>query len=313
MKLKRTLGTGKILLYSCGIVIALAGAVWLIVNGVYAVYISGKEPGILWVWSYTQKSVDIVTPWLVMAAAAVIYYRYHKMCSANNVSCTKQTAVFVLMSIFIPTVFAAADLLSAKLVMQPLYGGLVLTGFEEDSSYFLEFVSDYLHALDAGEDISSPYAMSTLLLIFALMAVHYYCFFLAGAYIMQCFRCGRKKTLIYYAATAVLLLLILAYVPDIDKTFNNENMTYFLMFISLLTITAGFLTDPIVFLCVIPSIAAGGVVSIIFSFILMTLFILITVCSIEILGLKQYPSRKHIKRALKSIKKTEVQKNDGQT
>lgn len=182
MKLKRTIGTGKIFLYSCGAVIALAGVIWLIINGVYAVYISGEEPSRRWSWSvYEQTSVDIVTPWLLMAAAVAIYYRYWKMCSANNISCTKQTVVFSLLSVFVSPVFAAADLLAAKLLFERLYGGIVVTQFEDDSRFFLKLISDYVHSLDENVTVlSTPYNMKTMLLLFALMAVYYYCFSLRG-------------------------------------------------------------------------------------------------------------------------------------
>ncbi|MDE7303465.1 MAG: hypothetical protein K2N60_09140 [Oscillospiraceae bacterium] len=304
MNIKRTVGTGKIFLYSCGAVLALAGVVWLIINGVYAVLISGEEPRWTWFHSYTKSSADIITPWLLMAASMAICYRYMKMCRANNVSCTKQAAVFSLLSIFISTLFAAADLLTAKLVLQPLYGGIVITRLEDESSYFWYIITDYMDLFE--EDVPqtlSPYTMNTLLMIFAFMAVYYYCFFLAGCYIMQCFRCGRKKTLIYYAVTAAVGILLMLFISETGGIkLENTTASFILNFPFIVWLTLGFLTNPIVFLYFIPYVADGDrdIDSIVFSFVMMTIFILITVGSTESLGLKQFPSKRKIKKALKS-------------
>lgn len=306
MKLKRTLGTGKIFLYSCGIVIALAGAVWIIVNGAYAVYIAGEEPENGWTSAFEKNSVDIVTPWLLIAVAAVIYYRYSKMCSANNISVYKQTIVFSLMSAFVSAAFAAADLISAKLVFERLYGTIVCTHFEDESQYFFKLIFDYVCSLDENfTEIRSPYTMEIMLLLFALMAVYYYCCFLAGAYVLQCFRCGRKKTLIYYLVSGIAIFWV-------DYSFSHiENGLVVILIMYALIISM--VTNPAVFLYALPMIMAGDRDTFVLDFLVMTAFILITAASTAIIGLKQYPNRKHIKRALKNIKKTEVQSNDGQT
>ena len=297
MKLKRTIGTGKIFLYSCGAVIALAGIIWLIINGVYAVYISGEKPG---KWVKTHESADIVTPWLLMASAMAIYYRYWKMCSANNVSCTKQTGVFSLLAMVISPVFAAADLLAAKLVFERFYGGIVVTHFEDDNRFFLQLISDYVLSLDENvTELSSPYNMKTMLLLFALMAVYYYCFFIAGYYIMQCFRYGRKKTLIYYAVTIIYCIVFVHYEGKFEKLLGDTALAYALVFIAMMLIIAIFLTNPIVFLYALPVITDGDFDLIIVVFIMMTVFIFITIPNIEALGLKQFPNIRKIKKFLK--------------
>lgn len=319
MKLKRTIGTGKIFLYSCGAVIALAGIIWLIINGVYAVYISGEEPSRRWSRVYQQTSVDIVTPWLLMAAAAAIYYRYWKMCSANNVSCTKQTGVFSLLAMVVSPMFAAADLLSAKLVFERLYGGIVLTRFEDDSSFFFELIHDYIYSLDENvTELSSPYNIKTLLLLFTLMAVYYYCFFITGCYIVQCFRYGRKKTLIYYAVTILILIFLVLYAEKIDSAFDNQILTDFLVLFSLWFIIIGAVTNPVIFLVFFPYTTEGDFGLIIFGFVIMSAFILITVPIIESVGKGQFPSKRKIKKILKNynakiIAEREEKINDGQT
>lgn len=316
MKLKRTIGTGKIFLYSCGAVIALAGIIWLIISGVYAVYISGEAPGNCVI---KHESVDIATPWLLMAATMAIYHRYWKMCNANNVSCTKQTGVFSLLSVFVPTAFAAADLLSAKLVFERLYGGIVLTRFEDDSRYFLNLIYDYLLSLDENvTGTSTPYNMKILMLLFTLMAVYYYCFSLSGCYIMQCFRYGRKKTLIYYAVTIIFCIVFVHYEGKFEKLLGDTELAYILIFIAMMLIIAIFLTNSIVFLCALPTITYGDPDLIRVGFIMMTAFILITIASIESFCLKQFPSKRKIKKILKNynakiIAEREEQVNDGQT
>lgn len=316
MKLKRTIGTGKIFLYSCGAVIALAGIIWLIINGIYAVYISGEKPG---KWVRTHESIDIITPWLLMAAAMAIYYRYWKMCSANNVSCTKQTGVFSLLSVIVSAAFAAADLLSAKLVFERLYADMVLTRFENGSTYFERLIRNYIYSLDEGfTEISTPYNMKTLLMLFALMALYYYGFFLAGCYIMQCFRYGRKKTLIYYAVTISLLILLVLCLEKLDIASDNQILTIFLalFFGNLIIIEA--LTNPIMFLIFFPHMTKGDFDSIITGFAYISAFILINVLTIDSIGKWQFPNKKQIKKILKNynekiIAEREEQVNDGQT
>lgn len=301
MNFKRTVGTGKIFLYSCGIVTAAAAAVWLIVNGAYAVYISGKEPRWRWFYSYTESAADIVTPWLLMAAAMAVYYRYWKMCSANNVSCTKQTAMFSLLSVFASAAFAAADLLYAKLVLQPIYGGIIITRLEDESSYFHDIITDYIDLFE--EDIPqtlSPYTMKTLLLIFAFTAVYYYCFFLTGCYIMQCFRYGRKKTLIYYAVTTAILILTGFAIDKFNLEFEESTIAFILSFILYAVIISGFFTNPFIFLYFIPYMTYSKIDYIIGCLIMMTVFILITVAAVEALGLRQFPRKREIKKALKN-------------
>lgn len=302
MKIKRTVGTGKIFLYSCGLIIAFAAAVWLIVNGAYAVYIACEEPSRGWRIAFGQKSVDIVTPWLLAAAAAAVYYRYCKICGANNLSLTKQTGTFALMSIFIPTAFAAADLLSAKLVYEKLCGNIVCTRFEDSKTYFFKLIFNYVYSLD--EDVtvkSSPYTMQIMLLLFALMAVYYYCCFLAGAYIMQCIRCGRKKTLIYYLISVSAIFWGTYSFSDIEAEL--------LIFLIMAALIVSMLTNPAVFLYILPMILAGEEGTFPIDFLVMSAFILITAASIYTLGLKQFPSRRHIKKILKKG----MRKNDGQT
>lgn len=310
MNFKRTVGTGKIFLYSCGIVTALAAAVWLIINGVYAIYISGKEPRWDWFYSYTESTADIVTPWLLMAATMAIYYRYWKMCSANNVSCTKQTAVFSLLSVFVPAAFAAADLLYAKLVLQPLYGGIIITRLEDESYYFHHIINDYIDLFEENvPQTLSPYTMKTLLLIFAFTAVYYYCFFLAGCYIMQCFRYGRKELIIYYSVTTAILILTALILDKLDPVFEDSAIALILLFIFVAAIASGFLTNPFIFLYFIPYLTGSGIDSIIVCLIMLTIFILITVVTIEAIGLGQFPRKRKIKKALKNYN---AQNNHGE-
>lgn len=307
MKIKRTVGACKIFLYSCGTVMALAGVIWLIINGWYAVYFYGEDTS-LWANVHTDSTADVFTPWLLMATAAAAYCRYTKMCCANNISVYKQTAVFSLMSVPVSAAFAAADLLSAKLVMQPLYGGIVQTSIEEKSYYFGDLTVDYIYALEDGiteTPAGSMYPAKVMILLFAVMAVYYYCCFLAGGYVMQCFRCGRKKTLIYYIISGTAVFWV-------DHSFSHIENALLIILIMYALITS-MLTNPAVFLYVLPMIVAGDRDTFALDFLVMTAFILITAASTASLGLKQYPSRKHIKRVLKNIKKTEVQNNDGQT
>lgn len=310
MNFKRTVGTGKIFLYSCGIVTALAAAVWLIINGVYAVYISGKGPKWRWFGSYTESAADIVTPWLLMAAAMAIYYRYWKMCSANNVSCTKQTAMFSLLSVFVPAAFAAADLLYAKLVLQPLYGGIIITRLEDESIYFYHIITDYMDLFEENvPQTLSPYTMKTLLLIFVFMTLYYYSFFLAGCYIMQCFRYGRKELIIYYSVTTAILILTALVLDKLDPVFEDSAIALILLFIFVAAIASGFLTNPFIFLYFIPYLTGSGIDSIIVCLIMLTVFILITVVTIEVIGLGQFPRKREIKKALKNYN---TQNNHGE-
>lgn len=307
MKIKRTIGTGKIFLYSCGAVMALAAFVWLAVNGGYAVYFYGEDTS-LWANVHTEVTADVFTPWL-LAVAMAVYWRYSKMCGANNVSREKQTVIFSLMSAPLSAAFAAADLISAKLVMQPLYGGIVQTRIEENSYYFGDLIRDYVYALDEDSipeiTAGAPYTKEVMILLFALMAVYYYCCFLAGGYIMQCIRCGRKKTLIYYLISGTAIFWV-------DYSFSHiENGLVVILIMYAMIISM--LTNPAVFLYVLPMTAAGDEGTIVPFFLVMTAFILITAASISYIGSKQYPSRRKIKRVLKNTVKTEVQKNDGQT
>lgn len=319
MKLKRTIGTGKIFLYSCGAVIALTGIIWLIINGIYAVYISGENPSNWWRSALEQSPVDIITPWLLMAAAMAIYYRYWKMCNANNVSCTKQTGVFSLLSVFVSAAFAAADLLSTKLVFERLYGGIILTRFEDGNLFFLEIINNYVVSLDENvTEISTPYNMKTLLLLFTLMAVYYYCFFLAGCYIMQCFRYGRKKTLIYYAVTILILIFLILYDEKIDSAVDNQILNAFLALFYLWFVLIGVVTNPVIFLVFFPYTTSGDFYLIIIGFAIMSAFILITVPIIETIGKEQFPSKRKIKKILKKhnekiTAEREEKINDGQT
>lgn len=300
MNIKRTVGTGKIFWYSCGAVLALAGIVWLIINGIYAGYISGEEPRWTWFYSYTKSSADIVTPWLLMAASITICCRYMKVCSANNVSCTKQTAIFSLLSVFVSTVFAAADLLTAKLVFQPLYGGIVITRFEDESSYFWYVIRDYMDLFE--EDVPqtlSPYTMNTLLMIFAFMVVYYYCFFLAGCYIARCFRYGGKKIRIYYVVMTVLGIIALFAAPEMESgTDTASSIT--LMIFSVIVIVVNFLTNPVIFLYAFPYLIGGIIETIIVDFIIMAVFISVTILCIAILGSEQFPRKKHIRKILQN-------------
>ncbi|MDE6599247.1 MAG: hypothetical protein K2K34_04115 [Oscillospiraceae bacterium] len=300
MNIKRTVGTGKIFWYSCGIVIALAGIVWLIINGIYAVLISGEEPKWTWFYSYTKSSADIVTPWLLMAVSMAICYRYMKMCSANNISCTKQTAIFSLLSVFVSTVFAAADLLFAKLVFQPLYGGIVITRFEDESYYFHYIINDYMRSFE--EDVPqtlSPYTMNTLMLIFVFMVVYYYCFFLAGCYIARCFRYGGKKIRIYYVVMTVLGIIALFADSEMESGIDTAS-GIILMIFSVIVIVVNFLTNPVIFLYAFPYFIGGELETIIVDFIIMAVFIFITLLCIAILGSEQFPRKKQIRKILQN-------------
>lgn len=295
MKLKRTIGTGKIFLYSCGLPVTLAGIVWLIINAAYAIYISGKELRWSWFYSYTKSAADIVTPWLLTSAAIAIYYRYWKMCSANNVSCTGQTAMLSLMSIFVSAAFAAADLLAAKLVMQPLYGGIIITQFEDDSTYFGRIICNYVQSLSAdAASIGSPYTINTLLMLFTIMTVYYYCFFLVGCYIMKCFSCRKRKLLIYYAVTFAFTFLTAFFFSNIESEFSIF-LAMTVICIDLLIL----LTNPVVFSFALPIIISVDEDTILLGSLIMSAFILITISCIEVLGLEQLPNRKRVRKELK--------------
>lgn len=305
MNIKRTIGTGKIFLYSCGAVIALAAVVWLIINGIFAVYLSGKEPS-SWRIYYNHVSSDVLTPWLLMAAAGVIFYRYCKMCSANSISGTKQTIVLTLLPGFIPMTFAAADLLFTKLVLQRLYGGVVYTSFENDNYYFSEMVSEYADSLgETVPEIYSPYTMKTLLLIFAVTAVYYYCFFITGCYIAQCLKCGRRKLLMYYAVTIFIEIALLNYSSEAEWLFEKTAPSV-LIIISLLMVVLIFvilLSNPIVFLfafCFLSKDSVGTIIAIILWFIIAAFYNLTMVSYIEMLHKEQFPKKKQIKKALEN-------------
>lgn len=304
MNLKRTIGTGKIFLYSCGAVIALAAIIWLIVNGIFAVYLSGAE-SFSWRIYYDNASSDVVTPWLLMAAAGAIFYRYCKMCSANNISGTKQIVVFVLLSLLIPIAFAAVDLLFTKLVLQRVYGGVVFTNIENDNGYFRTIVREYSRSLgDEVPEIYSPYPMNTLLLIFAFMTLYYYCFFITGCYMVQCFRYGRRKTLIYYAVTILIEVILVNYFSEKAEWLLDYNPPpSVLMIIALLilvTILVIFISNPIVFLNVFLILSKGNMGTIIIGFIMAAFYIFITSPSIEAIHLSQFPKKKRIRKALEN-------------
>ena len=293
MNIKRTVGTGKIFCYSCGVVLALVGVVWLIINGVYAVYISGEEPDWDILYRYTSAA-DIATPWLLMAASMAICYRYMKMCSANNISYAKQTVVFSLLSVFISTLFAAADLLFAKFVLQPLYGGIIVTRFEKESTYFKSII--YYYVWSFGEDIPqtiSPYTMNTMLLLFALMAVYYYCFFLAGCYIVWCFRHGGKKIHIYYVVITVLGIIAIFAGSEWGSLIDTAWDILLALFVVVI-IVVNVLTNPVIFLYAFPYLVLGDFETIIVVFIIMAVFVFITVLSIKILGSEQFPRKKQL-------------------
>lgn len=300
MNIKRTVGTGKIFWYSCGAVIALAGVVWLLINGIYAVYISGEEPEWDWYYDYTKTAADIVTPWLLMAASIAISYRCMKMCSANNVSYKKQMAVFSLLSVFVSTAFAAADLLFAKLVLQPLYGGIVTTRFEDESFYFWRIITDYVRSFE--EDVPqtiSPYTMNTLLLIFAFMIVYYYCFFLAGCYIVRCFKYGGKKIRIYYVVMTVLGIIALFVYSGMESGTDTDSSISLMLFSVIITVV-NFLTNPVIFLYAFPYLIGGKLETIIVDFIIMAVFIFVTILGIAILGSEQFPRKKQIRKILQN-------------
>lgn len=245
-----------------------------------------------------------------MAAAMAVYYRYWKMCSANNVSCTKQTAVFSLLSVFVPAAFAAADLLYAKLILQPLYGGIIITRLEDESTYFHHIIDDYIYLFEENiPQTLSPYTMKTLLLIFAFTAVYYYCFFLAGCYIIQCFRYGRKELIIYYSVTTAILILTALILDKLNPVFEDSAIALILLFIFVAAIASGFLTNPFIFLYFIPYLTGSGIDSIIVCLIMLAVFILITVVTIEAIGLEQFPGKRKIKKALKNYN---AQNNHGE-
>lgn len=299
MKQKRTVGTGKIYLYSCGAVIALAGIIWLAVNGAYAIYISGDKFRGSW---FTVESADSLTPWLLMAAAMAVYYRYLKMCEANNVSSAKQAGVFSLMSVIVPPVFAAADLLAAKAVFERVCGSIIWTQFEKNCLLFYDIIHDYYWVSldDSVTEIRSPYTFKIMLLLFAVMAVYYYCFFITGYYIMQCLRYGRKKRLIYYAVPIVIMLFCSLFGEKIESAYENGILSDYLVLIFLLLMLILFVTNPIILLISFRFLMLDDFSTTILGFVIMSVYILVTASTASGIGKKQFPCRRRQFEILKN-------------
>ena len=292
---KRLIGTGKIFLYSCSAAAGLAGIVWLLINSIFAVYFASKKAGSL--GYYTGFTTDTATPWLLMAVSIVTYYRYWKICSANNVSGIRQALVFPFVSLVVSTAFAAADLIFTKLVMQMLYGGIVCTGFESDSSYFEGIIHKYLISIEGVPAIYSPYTMKDLLLLFAIMTIYYYCFFIAGGYIMQCLRYIRKITVIYNVSMITLLIIM---VCTIFKVIEYDNAAYSVERILAWITLAIIFSNPVTFLFIVPYTSKGGVSDIKIYFILLSIFILFVILFTAFLSRLRFPGKGRIKIALEN-------------
>ena len=295
MNSKRLIGTGKIFLYSCGAVIGVAGIIWLIINCIPAVYFARRKPGFL--GYYTEVRTDVITPWLLMAVSIVTYYRYWKICSANNVSGIKQTLVFSFISLFVSSVFAAADFIFTKFIMQMIYGGIVCTRFENDCPYFKEIIREYIKSIEGDPEIYSPYGVKNLLLIFAMMAIYYYCFFIAGSLVMQCLRYIRKVTVIYNIVTVVLLISL---VCVIIKTIENDDLFHSIERVLVWTTFAVVFSNPFTFLFIAPYTSRGSIYDIIFYFIILAVFIFIVILFSAILSRFQSPGKRRIKNALEN-------------
>lgn len=292
---KRLIGTGKIFLYSCGAAAGLAGIVWLLMNSIFAVYFAGKKAGSL--GYYTGGTADVITPWLLMAVSMVTYYRYWKICSANNVSGIRQAMVFPFVSLVVSAAFAAADLIFTKLIMQMLYGGIVCTRFESDSSYFEGIIHKYMISIEGVPVIYSPYTVKNLLLIFAMMTMYYYSFFIAGSFVMQCLRYIRKVTVIYNVVT---ILLLISLVCVIIKTIENDNLFYSIERALMWAMAAVTFSNPFTFLFVAPYISRGSISDIRIYFIILAIFIFAVILFSAILSKFQFPGKRRIKIALEN-------------
>ncbi|MCH5348107.1 MAG: hypothetical protein J1E40_02185 [Oscillospiraceae bacterium] len=299
MNSKRLIGTEKIFLYSCGEIIGIAAIVWLIINSMFSLYFAINNAGYL--GNYTVATADVITPWLLMVTSMFIYYRYWKICNANNVSGIKQALVFPFMSVFISIAFAAGDMLFTKLIMQTFYGGIVCTRFEYESSYFLGIIHKYIISLESEPEIYSPYTIQNLLLIFAIMTIYYYCCFIAGCYIMQCFRYVRKMSFLYYALTFTLLILLIYALSKVGEMFGYiTDMYYYLKRVLLLALFTDMSLNPITFLFIAPYIAKGEISDLYIYFIILLIFIFIVILFIALLSKCQFPMKRHIKKALEN-------------
>lgn len=318
MNNKRFIGTVKIFLYYGGVVLVVAGIIWFIINGAFAVYLFSIRQGI-----YHGGTYDILTPGIIMAASMAVYYRYRKMCFANNVSGKMQIGIFYFLSLLCSAMFAGADLLFTKLVLQRICGGIVRTRLEMRSNYLSSLVFDYTRMFDEIPVSGSPYSTGIMLLIFAAMTLYYYCFWVIGSYFMCCFLCQKRKRLVYIGITTILVPVMLIYEYDIECVISsisyNTQLDFVLMYILSEIIFVGILSDPILFLFIIPELYSEAIwykdfssfISYIFVFAVFAFVMLL--CTVLIDKVKS-PGRRKIKRAIddyyKDIRNKKENKNE---
>ncbi|MCH5194215.1 MAG: hypothetical protein J1F11_09655 [Oscillospiraceae bacterium] len=298
---KRLIGTGNIFLQSCGAVIVLAAAVWFIINGAFAVYLFSIFQGI-----YDECTYDIFTPLIIMPASMAVYYRYRKMCSANNVSGKMQTGIFSFLSLLCSAMFAGADLMFAEIVMQRPYIAFSRLKIETGSPYLSKLINACKDMFDSLPKNGFSSSSEIMLLTFIAVTLYYYCFWVTGSYFMHSFVCNKRKRLIYTAIMTMLVPVLLSnnkIEAAIELGYNNDYIVSVLKTALALIILAGFLTDPLLILFgalgfLYYAIGYKSAGPLIFDIFIFAAFALIMILCTGFIDKIWSPGRRKIKKAI---------------
>lgn len=271
VKIKRSMGVCRIFLISCGIAAAGAAILWLIMGIVCAFRILTIPENIRGI-GWSGSASDTATPWIMLGAGMVTYHRFSKICTANSVSTSKQTACLAGMSFVFSAAFACADLAFVKGVLGRLYGGLVFMFFEDGGGFFREYTLDKIDmpGITAAE---LTYPGWVTLLLLTVTAVYYYTFFLAGCYICGCIDSGRTKRSVFYLVTAFFGALFFSSVGGSGASIIID----LYMALSLTSLIAGIFTSPAVAAYWIARVSPFTG----YYFILAIIFINVTIVSIH--------------------------------
>lgn len=302
MNSKRLVGTGKIFLHSGGVVLIVAGIIWLIINGAFAVYLFSIRYG-----RYHDGTYDILTPWIIMAASMAVYYRYQKMCSANNVSGRMQIGIFSFLSLFCSAMFAAADLLFAEIVMQRPYSAVTRFKIEVGSPYLSKLINTFKDMFDSLPQNGSSSSSGIMLLTFIAVTLYYYCFWVTGSYFMCCFVCQKRKRLIYIGIMTMLVPVLLSnnnkIGPAIELGYNSEWIITALKSALALIILIGFLTDPVLIMFSVlgflyRAIGYKSADPLVFNIFVFAVFASVMLIFTGLIDKVQSPGRRKIKSAI---------------
>lgn len=300
MNSKRLIGTEKIFMHSGGVAILLAVIVWLLINGAFTVYMSDK-------WDYHGGTYDILTPGIFMAISMAIYYRYWKMCAANNALGKIHIRTYSFLSVFFSAMFAAADLRLAEFFLQTPYKAITRMKIEIGSTYLSKLINAYKDMLDSLSKSDPQYLSEIMLLVFISVTLCYYCFWMIGSYFMRCFIYQKRKRLIYTGIMTMLVPVLMSNHKDIiyiiELSYKSEWIIYVLISALSLIIVIGFLTDPILIMFselafLHRAIANESVNSLAFNILVFVIFASVMHLCVKFIDKGLFQGRK-IKKALK--------------